>query len=65
MSLKFKWSPKASFEYGEIIDYILLSFGEAATERFDRHVEEVLGLMFIFPKCILNRSRRKGYFGVY
>ena len=63
MSLIIEWSPRASFEYREIIDYILESFGEAAADRFDRHVEEVLGLVIQFPGMYPESEEKKGVYG--
>ncbi len=49
MNLSVKWSPRASEDYREILDYIITRFGLASARKFDKQVEEVLEMIIQFP----------------
>ncbi len=50
MVLKIFWSKKADYSFENILNYLLAEFGEAVAKNFAKNVDEVIGLLKIFPE---------------
>jgi plasmid stabilization system protein ParE len=59
MNRSIIWSPRATDEYLDLIDYLLDKWGEKVTRKFIERIQDVLEVISERPEIYLATSKRK------
>ena len=59
MALKIYWTKRADKKFDQILDYLLVEWGETVAKAFTRKVYDFLDILSEFPENRNNRKQRK------
>ena len=59
MALKIYWTKRADKKFDQILDYLLVEWGETVAKAFTRKVYDFLDILSEFPEIRNNRKQRK------